>query len=1423
MKTAILRLGLIGLAVSLCPGLSPRVNAQQPTQRCPFPGGFQPVEMWTVPDWGTFGSLDPKCYCTEGLSVGSICQNPPLAWPYQEYPGGPVGFYMGACDYGADYRCEASQWVFEDPGCIDCEQDAPPVVSPLVGLPVSVTTGEMSFTHVDGGAGGLSFSRTFNTARLSAGRYGVFGPGWNSSFDKRLRVLNPKLVERRGPDGFPSYYQDTAGTGIFEKRLPAGKQAWLEHTVLGYRLLWRSGAVEVYSPTGVLLSEEDPAGVVTTYTRDTEGRLTEVSRQGRSLLLLWAGMVPIALKVGGEGGAILASFAYEGGRLTAVQYSGGEPPQAEGYSYTYDALGRVQFVDHLDGTPVEAHEYSGSHAKTSEIRNGVGKLTLDYGSPVLGVGSTTVTDALGRQTVYDWKAFSGVRRITKIKRPCSACTDGGVEVQEWTYDPVHGYVTSMKDPAGKVWTYEHDPVWFDVTGVTDPEGRTTNYTYDEFGRILTESRPGGSSTTYVQSGAGPTAITVAASPSNRTTAIEYHNENDARKGKVKKITDPLQGETTLTYDLTTGDLATVVDPLGHTTTFAFDESPNPANRGLPTSVTDALGNVTRSSYDTRGRVVRVTAHDGTFTTIGYDWAGRRAAVTDPMGRRTRYIYDDYSRLRAVIDPMSKATSYDYDLMGNLLALTDANLQTTRFEYENHNRVKKMIYPGGAFEQFTYDSRGRLATVVDRRNVTTTFTYDDIGRVTQKSFSGGATPSVNYTYNDAARTVTASNGSDTLTWTYSPAGDLLSETSAANASTVAYQYDAGGNRVEVKLDGAVFVSYAYDDASRLETITRGAGVFGFGYDDANRRTSMSYPNGITTGYEYDDLNRLTLIAALNPIGVPVAAFGYGHDPSGNRTQKNTLEHSEMYRYDPLDRLGRADRQNPDATEAGTWVWRYDAVGNRTNAQANSESTTAHYNEKNQLFSMTGGGSTLWRGTLDEPGLVDFTSATVNGQKARMLPGNVFEANLDLPAGQNTVTIKARDGSGNEATKNFSVNVAGGAASYTYDANGNLETKTEGTDVWVYEWNAMNQLVEVKKGTTVGNAASVATFKYDPVGRRIEKSTPTKVTTYTYDGADILRENVTISGSTVTSYYVHGPGIDEPLAKETGGMLTYYHADGLGSIAKETDGSGVVTATLRYDAWGNIETGARDGFAFTGREWDPEIGLYYYRARYYDPRGARFLSEDPIGLAGGINMYAYVGGNPISRWDPEGLDWLNDAGDFFAGMGDTLTLGATKYVRELMGTDDFVNQCSGFYGGGENFGTGLAMTLGAASVARNALAMGGRSGSLATRFARGGKRFFTDGRKFETVSKQYWNRTTGMGPANGNHLHHWFTPQAQGGTSAGWNLLRLPGSLNSYMNGTTAARRGTELAVRAGVGLSLPAGAAQGVNWGLERASRCGCGS
>src|SRR6185503_3374070 len=326
---------------------------------------------------------------------------------------------------------------------------------------------------------------------------------------------------------------------------------------------------------------------------------------------------------------------------------------------------------------------------------------------------------------------------------------------------------------------------------------------------------------------------------------------------------------------------------------------------------------------------------------------------------------------------------------------------------------------------------RLLTKTDRKNVTTTYSYDALSRLNGKTYSDGTTPAVTYTYNTAGQLATAANGTDTLTWTYDLAGQLVSEQSTKNSSTVAYTYDLGGNRLFLSLDGTVFVTYAYDDASRLTTITRGTNSFTFGYDNANRRTSLGYPNGVNTTYTYDTLSRLTNLTAAKS-GTTVTSSAYTYDAAGNRLTKTHPDYAESYVYDALYRLKEVNRTGLPKH----WIYGYDAVGNRTSEQIDNSVSTYTYNEKNQLLSTTGGGLLRFRGTLNEPGMV-----TVNGQAAQMLAGNTFEAYVDVPTVPTTVPVVATDTSGNVTTKNYQVTAAGTAATYSYDANGNLAQRVE----------------------------------------------------------------------------------------------------------------------------------------------------------------------------------------------------------------------------------------------------------------------------------------------------------------------------------------------------------------------------------------------
>jgi RHS repeat-associated protein len=166
--------------------------------------------------------------------------------------------------------------------------------------------------------------------------------------------------------------------------------------------------------------------------------------------------------------------------------------------------------------------------------------------------------------------------------------------------------------------------------------------------------------------------------------------------------------------------------------------------------------------------------------------------------------------------------------------------------------------------------------------------------------------------------------------------------------------------------------------------------------------------------------------------------------------------------------------------------------------------------------------------------------------------------------------------------------------------------------------------------------VHSFSYDPFGRRILRTAQNKTRVFAYDGDNIVEE-LKETGSPAIRY-TQGLGIDEPLATTASGVTTYYHADGLGSITSLSNASGTVVNSYEYDSFGRLtsrnET-VSNTIGYTAREDDGQTGLYYYRARYYDPASGRFLTEDPIGFAEGINFFTYVRNNPVNITDPSGL--------------------------------------------------------------------------------------------------------------------------------------------------------------------------------------------
>jgi RHS repeat-associated protein len=247
---------------------------------------------------------------------------------------------------------------------------------------------------------------------------------------------------------------------------------------------------------------------------------------------------------------------------------------------------------------------------------------------------------------------------------------------------------------------------------------------------------------------------------------------------------------------------------------------------------------------------------------------------------------------------------------------------------------------------------------------------------------------------------------------------------------------------------------------------------------------------------------------------------------------------------------------------------------------------------------------------------------------------------------------------------------GTYTYSYDNNGNRLTRTEKAtgNITNYTWDAENRLIEVQMP-----GGSIVQYEYDPFGRRIQKNVNGTITQYLYDNQNILFEYD--QNGNVLSAFTHGAGIDEPLMWSSNGTTYYYHADALGSIRMISNASGSVIQTNVYDAFGSIQSGntLSQPYAFTGREYDAETGLYYYRARYYDPLTGRFISRDPILHPANVppefammktpvpsfdslltnplnlNAFSYGLNNPVNRKDPLGLDSLSNIIDLISNWG------------------------------------------------------------------------------------------------------------------------------------------------------------------------------
>lgn len=888
-------------------------------------------------------------------------------------------------------------------------------------------------------------------------------------------------------------------------------------------------------------------------------------------------------------------------------------------------------------------------------------------------------DELGRQTLYEIDPNNGnLLSVTRVVGPLGGADD---VVTHYTYT-VSGLIDTETDPLGRVTDYDYDALGR-LSEVTSALGTTdeasVQYEYDEAGNQTAVIDQKGDRTEYKYDALNRVVKTIYAvgTTDEATEEVEYDgagnqtaviDENSHRteyvydklNRLVKTIapdpdgTGPLTSPiTTFTYDAM-GNLLSMVDPLLRETKYVYDsrgrllETIYP-NGGVEkseydldnhqTSSWDALGNRTNRVYDVRGRLILETDELGQRTRFVYDAANQLVATIDALGNRTQYQYDELGRQMAVIDAKGNITKTEYDKVGNVITTVAPKGQITQYTYDALNRQTLVTDALGGMTLTEYDLVGNVVSVTDSIGNTTTFAYDARYRLTSETNQLGKDRS--FTYDDVGNQITATDRNGRVrTFTYDAQDRQIAEIWLDEAGnpirTIASTYDAAGQLTSFSDPDSTY-DLTYDDNGRLITVdntdTPGSlpdVVLTYTYSQNGNLQQVSETidgqTGGTTAYTYDELDRVVKMTQTgNNVASKRVDFTYdaiGQYNSINRyadTDGTQLVVESNYTFDALNRLENLTQSNTTSTVA-FYDFVYDGASRITQISDLDGTTDYAYDDRSQLLEAD-------HSDLNNPDEV--YSYDANGN--RTLTGYVTGENNRLES----------DGQYN----------------YEYDSEGNLSRQTEMATgkVRELEWDWRNRLVAVVDQDNAGNVLQEVTFTYDAMNRRIAKTVDTTpldavdgaVTYFVYDRENVMLELVDNDGAAginspvLSTRYLHGTRVDEILAQEdSAGDVLWHLTDHLGTVRDLVDSSGTVVNHFTYDSYGNVISETLPAidtrYLFTGREFDTEIGLYYYRARYYEAEVGRFLSEDPLGFEGGDeNLYAYVANSPVDTVDPLGL--------------------------------------------------------------------------------------------------------------------------------------------------------------------------------------------
>ena len=1061
--------------------------------------------------------------------------------------------------------------------------------------------------------------------------------------DKTMEFIRQPDATFTAPTGMPVVLAKNTAANVYTVTPRHGSTTTFEASVPAvtgqYRIkqttdLWNRTQSYTYDATsGKLAGISDPFGRTLTLAY-TNGRLSGLSDStGRSVSYGYDTNGDLTTFTDSEGKN--DSFVYDGlHRITETKDNTGRVI-VENF---YDERSRV-VKQHNQGLSARSYLYSYGPGVTRE-KDPTGAATLHlFDDRSRTIGSI---NALGQRQIIGYDARDHqVTQTTPLGRTTTSVYD--------TNDTLR----STTDPTGAITQYGYDSQ-FRLNSITDPLNRVTGMTQNAKHQVLTTTNPLLEPTTNVYD---PVTgyLTSTTNHVGHTTSYLYDTY-----GQMERTTFP---DTTFIEQSSSprGDVNWTKDARGIQTTFTYNKrrEQNSATQGgrvvkteydhnrNPWRSVNARGFSTTGTFSATAKPLTTTAPDGATLTTGYDLRDQPQNTTGPQGQFSQVIYDPLSRPQTSIDPLNRPvttvydadgmvsqvqaplsrtsqTSYqigvglprkvtstnalthttvtEHDAAGQKRFVTNRNAKVYEMTYDALGRTKQTIQPGGRTLGVVYawNATGRTETLTEPSGQVTTLQYDKLGRLKTRT---GPDSTTSYGYDPSGNLLTVTEGAAVLTRTYEPTRDMVSTYTNAAGDVIGYTYDANGNLSTLTYPGGKTVTYGYDTNDRMVKVTDWSGrITKMGYDLSGRLTSIKRPNGTTRRMTYDAAGQMTSFTEVRPRGELIASQSWRYD-AGGRPEKRF--------------------RSPGATAF------------------TPPSYTATYHPDNRMNTVTPGGG---------------SSATVVSD----LDGNMTSVPLWEPSRAWAATVPSWDAR-NRLT---GISTANATATYAYDAEGNLVSRTQ--------------------------SGQTTRYSVDPSGAMSQQ-----LIEHRPDGSK--------------TFYVYGPGLlyEESFnAAGTSLATRSYHYDQVGSTIALSDSTGTVTGRLEYTAYGvtsytsgMVDTKFRyNGVA--GVQTDLGTGLLQMRARWYSPSLGRFLSEDPIGFSGGSNWFAYADGNPISLSDPFGLfpstAWWGGFLDFDQGTVDALGVGA------MATTDGFIPfadpfQNSGSYDPNQD---GVGFSQAAGGIARDA---------------------------------------------------------------------------------------------------------------------------